>query len=230
MSSRSPRSKPDPREVHGQAPSTPMPSPTVPPATSSPATRLQRWCAVGLTPMHEATVHRLVVHHLSQHHLAVQWQSFAQWEDLPVDLPVGLNGVGLNGDGLNGDDPSAKFTYPSCRFDAWESPKMADVIIIEVDQLRRMCGEMVTNLSRLPSPSSSDPCIRLVWSWGTLGHLESLETADCIVPMASLAHGLIHNAVTLNGWIRSAAAHARNHPSPPHPLLQNLSIPSLVLQ
>jgi len=221
VSSRSPRSKPDPREVQGEAPSAQMPSPSVPLATSPSATRLQRWWAVGLTPMHEAMVRRLAVHHLSQHQLLLQWSSFVRWEDLPVDVPVDLPSDEA------GTCPPARFAYPSARFDAWSSPKLSDVIIMEVDPMRRMCGEMVSNLSQLPRPSSSGPCIRLVWSWGALGHLESFETDDSIVSITSLAHGVIHNAVTLNGWIRSAVVHARNHPSPPHPLLQDLSIPSL---
>lgn len=223
MSSRSPRSKPDPREVQGPSPSAQMPSPSVPLATSPSTTRLQRWWVVGLAPMHEAMVHRLAVHHLSQHHLLLQWIYFARWEDFPVDEPVDLPSDGADA------VPSSRYPYPSSRFHAWDSPKLADVIIMEFDQLRRMCGEMISSLSQFPYPSSVDPCIRLVWSWGTQGHLESIETDDSIVSMTSLAHGVIHNAVTLNGWIRSAVVHARNHPSSPHPLLQDLSIPSLAL-
>lgn len=181
--------------------------------------------------MHEAMVHRLALHHLTQHHLMLHWQSFARWEDLPVDAPDALPSRrpnALQGDGQDADLPS-RLADPVSKFDAWGSPKMAEVIIMEVHQLRGMCIEMVSNLSQLPIARTSNRCIRIVWSWGALGRLESLETADFIVPMASLAHGLIHNAVTLNGWIRNAVVHARNHPSPPHPLLQDLSIPYLAL-
>jgi hypothetical protein len=223
------RSEPGPQEAQGQTPSAPMPTPSAPmptpsvPLAVSPATRLQRWCVVGLSSMHEAMVRRLALQSLTQHHLVLQWQSFARWEDLP-----GVVSVGLQGDGRDAD-PSARFTDPAIQFHAWDSRNLADVIIMEVGQLRRLCVEMLSKVSQLPSPSSSDPCIRLVWSWGGLGRLESLETIDFIVPMSSLAHGLIHNDITLSGWIRSAAVHARNHPSPPHPLLQGLSLPSLAL-
>lgn len=230
------RSEPGPNESQGQAPSAKIPSPSakipspsapIPsssvPLALSPAMRLQRWCVVGLSSMHEAMVHRLALHYLTQHHLVLQWQSFARWEDLP-----GVVSVGLQGDVENAN-PSARFTDPAIQFHAWDSRNLSDVIIMEAGQLRRLCVEMLSKVSQLPSPGSSDPCIRLVWSWGGLGRLESLETIDFIVPMSSLAHGLIHNDTTLNGWIRSAAVHAQNHPSPPHPLLQDLSLPSIAL-
>ncbi|MBM3963944.1 MAG: hypothetical protein FJ308_02600 [Planctomycetes bacterium] len=182
---------------------------------------MQRWCVVGLTPMHEAMVHRMAVHYLSQHSLTMHWQSIGRWDELLVEASNIL---------LQDTDASDSFALSkdsASRFPWRGSRNWADVIIMEVDQLCRMSDAMVLNSSQLPMPSSSDPCIRLAWGWGAIGRSETVETADYIVPIASLAHGLIHNAETLDGWIRSAVIHARNHPIPPHPLLQNLSIPSL---
>lgn len=182
---------------------------------------MQRWCVVGLTPMHEAMVHRMAEHYLSQHSLTMQWRSMGRWEELLVEASNTLRRD------LEESNSSAPFMDPSGPLPWRGTRNLADVIIMDVDPLFRMSGEMVLNSSQFPIPSSSDPCIRLVWSWGALGRLETVETTDFVVPIASLAHGMIHNAETLDGWIRSAVIHARSHPIPPHPLLQNLSIPSI---
>lgn len=160
---------------------------------------LQRWCLVGLEPMHDALIRRLAIE-----------ACVVLGQESNRDLSIGW---------------STSPSFHDCK--GWLRPENVEVLIAATDQVADILQEFQETLPFDPTGSGSTGsgstgahCLRLLWS-GLEGNLGDHAWAS-----ACLAHGAIVDLLSLQSWIQVAVREAAWIPKPPHPFLRDLKLPS----
>lgn len=175
--------------------------------------QLQRWQLIGLKPMHQALVRRLATRDALA---ASNRPAFCESR-----LAIGATAMVPNG--WSGCELEWSTQSKLDSIGPWISRSQADVIIIERGMMLDWldCNHNDEAEMRLPSPVARATPLRLLWSWSEWG------ARDLAWVSPWFARGVIHNAATLEAWVRSALCHGTKHPKPPHPLLRDLKLPLL---
>lgn len=174
---------------------------------------LQRWRLIGLKPMHQAFVRRL----------ATRDALAASIQPATGDVGMATQANAMVLDRRIGCEIEWSMQSKLDSIGPWISRSDADVIIIErgllLDWLDRNRSDEAE--LRIPATLARTTPLRLLWSWSEWG------ARDLAWVTPWLAQGVVHNAATLEAWVRSALRHGTKQPKPPHPLLRDLKLPLL---